>query len=366
MEPKIQGMNGLSQRVARFASVWLSKSSRSFQIASATWGKLSGCARRTGERVRRCLRLAIVVAWTVLQNGPLGLFALLKSRRVVFGPFLGEVGIELLYWAPTVNFITAFMPRFIHCEIMSRGGMHDWYVPRTNSHYREIYSLRTIDEIEAERVRRVAEFGLMKQVRLSEFEKNLIADSFGRRRVFLVHPSLILFLYRRYWQGKVGLEKVLPSLTYAKPTLSDLPFDLPQSFTAVRFYERDSFRLPLNEVEFENQLGWALEGRLVSVDTGVRYDDHVPLEVGKSSILYPLHGWPADKNLHFQSQAVLRASKLVVTHGGIAYIGVLAGVDTVALETGPTCFPYFHTALALHLARERGVSFSIVNPGWRL
>src|SRR4030095_11013506 len=90
-----------------------------------------------------------------------------RGAPIVAGPWLGEVGFELLYWGP---FLRCCAERLTvdpeRVMVVSRGGTESWYRPFA-SRYADVF-----DEISAEMFRdqhetRVRDLGGQKQTRVS-------------------------------------------------------------------------------------------------------------------------------------------------------------------------------------------------------
>jgi len=97
-----------------------------------------------------------------------------QRETIVAGPWLGEVGFELLYWVP---FLRWFAERFRLAPdrllVVSRGGTASWYRPFAAG-YREIFDHVPVDEFRTLHDERVAANGEQKQTRVLEFEHRLL------------------------------------------------------------------------------------------------------------------------------------------------------------------------------------------------
>src|SRR5215471_10592140 len=68
------------------------------------------------------------------------------TDTIVAGPWLGEVGFELLYWVPFLRwFAEAFAVVPERLLVVSRGGTASWYRPFA-AHYRDIFDYLTPEE----------------------------------------------------------------------------------------------------------------------------------------------------------------------------------------------------------------------------
>lgn len=281
-------------------------------------------------------------------------------KRIVIGPFLGEVGFELLYWIPLVGYLQKFIPEHLEVIVISRGGMGAWYQSKRTVRYFDALSIFSPDLIEKERIRRQKISGVMKQNQLSEFEKEVIRKLVGESPALVLHPKLMVRHFARYWSGKQNLQTIVRTMIFTRPDLGvnhDLEF---KDFISLRLYKNDV----LTEVngEFtERLLSWVNSSGLpiLNLDTGVNYDDHRSLATTSISSFPTLSGQVACKNLHVQAQAISQSANFICTHGGLSYFGPLLGTPTVVVQDVDKSPNPQHTALISYVAKENQVGFSI-------
>ena len=106
-----------------------------------------------------------------------------RPAPIVAGPWLGEVGFELLYWVPFLRWCAERLDvdpdRFM---VMSRGGTGSWYRPFA-ARYVDVF-----DQVSAETFRdqhdlRVRELGEQKQTRVTPFDQQLVEAAMRSSRV---------------------------------------------------------------------------------------------------------------------------------------------------------------------------------------
>jgi ADP-heptose:LPS heptosyltransferase len=145
---------------------------------------------------------------------------------------------------------------------------------------------------------------------------------------------------------------------------------LPEEFTAVRFYFRDSFPDTPAHRELVRDLVERLATRrpVVLLNTGVVVDDHLDAEPPEGPrVLRPLAGVAPERNLEAQSAVVARSSLFVGTYGGLAHLAPVSGVPTIGLAADPTTINPVHLALARRTAAAYGTSLAVVDgPGFEL
>ena len=141
---------------------------------------------------------------------------------IVVGPWLGEVGFELLYWVP---FLRWFAERFAVAPerllIVSRGGTASWYRPFASG-YRDIFDYLTPEEFRRRHDERVAANGEQKQTQVLAFERQLLRelteDVHSRS---MLHPSTMYRLFNPFWWGHVQEEWVHRFTKYQRLAAED-------------------------------------------------------------------------------------------------------------------------------------------------
>jgi hypothetical protein len=280
------------------------------------------------------------------------------EEPLVAGPWLGEVGFELLYWVP---FLAWFSERFNVAPdrmiVMSRGGTRDWY-RGVAARYRDVLDQTSADEFRDRNAARFSELGEQKQTQVTLFEWDLLrsvmaSDGVTRNRV--LHPSLMYALLRPYWWGHSGLDWVDRHTRYRcfpmPESIKGLD-GLPGEYTAVKFYYSESFPATTANREFAKSVIARLraQGPVVSLSTGLALDDHQGWEDEESLASYGIQTdlSPAG-NLALQSAVVARARSWAGTYGGFAYLAPFYGVRAEAYFSEPGGFSPLHLDLARHV-----------------
>ena len=283
----------------------------------------------------------------------------LGTDTIVAGPWLGEVGFELLYWVPFLRwFATTFHVAPERLLIVSRGGTESWYRPFA-ARYREIFDYLTPEEFRRRHDERVAANGEQKQTRVLAFEHDLLVeltrDVRSRR---MLHPSSMYSLFNPYWWGHVGEDWVHGHARYCglqAPTTTG--FALPRApYTAVKFYFNDCFPATDGNRAFVRATlrTLASRGPVVSLATGLRIDDHNADEALPSDVhTLPVEMRPQD-NLTVQTAVLAGASAFVGTYGGFSYLGPFLGVRTTAFYADPRGYSARHLRMAESAFRRMG------------
>ena len=277
--------------------------------------------------------------------------ALSGTEPIIVGPWLSEVGYEVLYWIPFLRWVMAAyrVPerRFI---AMSRGGTESWY-RGVASRYAEVFDYATPAELSA----RVAA-GTLKQREVSDFDHRLVeqaSQALGLGdTVSVLHPSLMFRWLAPFWSGHETLGFVERHTRYAlvAPPEVAVPLRLPTGYVAIKCYGARA--LP-DEPAVRDQLR-ALVGSLserfpiVQLDTGLGLDDHSDYQLGVNERVVSLSGrLDARTNLAVQTRIIAGAQMFLGTCGSLAWLAPLLGVNTVPLFTDAS-FLHAH----LHVARR--------------
>ena len=282
---------------------------------------------------------------------------------VIVGPWLSEVGIELLYWVPFLRRLGLDPARVVG---VSRGGVESWYDGLFGD-YVDVFELMTEDELREALAASWDEQGGQKQFHVSSLDRTVI-DAVSARQglagAHVLHPSVMLGLFSEYWLGRIPLAQVLPYLQFGALTPPAVELDLPERYVTARFYFRESFPdTPANRRLVARSLERLAGGDpVVLLDTGVNIDDHsqVPLPEG-TRVLTPLAGASAVENLRLQSAVLAGARAFVGTYGGLCYLANGYGVPAFALLTPPAPrLGLTHTAIARRISEATGGHLSIV------
>ena len=291
-----------------------------------------------------------------------------SGRPVVVGPWLGEVGFELLYWRPFLEWaVDACGFDRTRLLVVSRGGPAAWY-GRVSTRYRDAFDFLTPDGLARMSQERVAAFGEQKQVRLTSAEADLVATvamAEGLERPEVLHPGLMFRLFNPFWwrhadeswvRSHARFNRLLPA--------GDPGVDLPERFTAVKFYFNEAFpATPENRAAAERIVReLAQEGPVVSLATGLRVDDHAAWEEEAHAAQRGVASPVASTNLAVQDAIVARASAWAGTYGGFAYLAPSRGIPARGVYSNPAGFSKVHLALAQSMFREFGRDLLTVSP----
>ena len=286
-----------------------------------------------------------------------------SSKPIIVGPWMSEVGFEILYWIPFLNWaLRSHGLDRRRVVVVSRGGARHWYSHLTKE-YIDVFDLYSIDEYRRETDARWAAFGNQKQFDLSELEREIIERTkakLGLDDVEVVHPSLMYRLLRFYWYEKAGvglLTKHAEFRRLAPIERSAALNTLPKEYIAVRFYFRPSFPDTPENRAFAAQVIRGLSRRtpVVLLNTGLILDDHEDVAVEGGKGIYRVdHLMTPSRNLEVQTEVISHARAFVGTYGGLAYVGPFYGVPSVGFYSDPTELIPAHVDVGWRLGRVVG------------
>jgi hypothetical protein len=314
-------------------------------LARAAWREavVRSSARRTEQALRRAAR---------------------SGRRILLGPFLGEIGYELEYWIP-------FMRRELHrhgvdrdrVTVMTRGGAALWYQDFA-AHELDILELLAPDRYLTLLEGRRARARDLKQLRIERLDRELIA--LARERlgpVTVIHPSLMFARLRGLWFKGTPLADLQPRLDFRPLEVEAEPLSgLPQRYVAVKAYFNECLpETPENERFLSSVIGrLATVAEVVLLSTGLSVDDHREWETRQHRVHSIEHLLRPEDNLAVQTRIIAGSRGLVATYGGFSYLGALLGVPTLTFYEIEQTVPVH---LAVLRAAAPGVAYERIATG---
>lgn len=367
---RLQRMTKLATAAVKDAMVWTTRlPGRIVERAAGVPKRAYKAARRSMRRARsRSADMREQLDWCrqewqlrdALER------ALDGDRPVIVGPWISEVGFEVLYWIPFLHWLRLeFRLDPDRVVAVSRGGVASWYRDIA-SRYVEIFSLLPPDEF----ARRNLARGETKQMGLGDLDRELLARA--RHRAGLgedagvVHPSLMYRLFGLFWSGQRPMSFVdahTRFVLHRAPEVIDLSA-LPREYVAVKFY---TARAMPDAPEIRRALqslvtNLAEQTAVVLLDTGLAFDDHSDHLFSRSSRIVTAKDLlrPHD-NLAVQTQIIAGAQAFVGTCGSLAWLAPMLGVSTAAVLVDPRLL-HAHLAVAFRAyQRLRAGSFAMLD-----
>ena len=304
------------------------------RVGSAHKPMVRFARRRARERDERALRASAAAVDRDIRRVASG------RAPIVAGPWLAEVGYEVLYWIPFLRWFCDVhgVPRD-RLIVLSRGGMEPLY-RELASRYVDIFDLMTPAELVARNeARRAAdEQGGRKQTQSSALDDELIAravDAIGERRVSVCHPSLMNGLLRPVWLGNLPYDLLWRRTAYARMTVpgDGLP-DLPPAFIAAKLYAGPALTMTPETVEAVRRLVRTVAATtpVIALETPEGLDEHRDFDLsGIPGVTSAASFIETRTNLRTQTALIARARMFLGSCGGLAWLAPFLGIPTVAV-----------------------------------
>jgi hypothetical protein len=277
-----------------------------------------------------------------------------SDRKIIVGPWLSEVGFELLYWIPFLNWVKTYRPfdpdRLV---VVSRGGVAPWYKNIANN-YIDLFDFYTPEQFRAKNEQRL-QATKHKQMVMTEFDREilkLVYQHLGSKQVDTLHPMYMYRLFYPFWKSQMSLSLVEQFASFERlPPIdaSDIAAKLPDDYIAMRFYFNESFPdCEENRIFITNLLRTLTETRnVVLLNPDLHIDDHWDLSPTRNSRVFTVdHLMTPRNNLEVQTKVISRARAFVGTYGGLSYLAPMYGVTSLAFYSNREKFSVQHLELA--------------------
>lgn len=292
-------------------------------------------------------------------------------QPIIAGPWLSEVGFELLYWIPFLNWATAryglSKDRII---VISRGGAELWYKDICDR-YLDVLDYSTAEEFRIRNLQRITEAGGQKHMAISSFDREIIQvaqETLTGDKVKLLHPSLMYRLFMLYWEGHTSMRLLERHTRYQelRPVARDeMDTWLPDDYIAVKFYFSPCFPdTEQNRTFISNLLGeLSRKTHVVLLNTPAYLDEHRDSDtVVKERIHAAAHLMNSRNNLEIQTKIVARARAFCGTYGGFSYLAPFYGVPSIAFYSVEGGFLPVHLDVARRaFSSIKRASFIVLN-----
>ena len=262
------------------------------------------------------------------------------SDPIIVGPWLSEVGYEVLYWVPFVRWVQSqFRIPPSRLVVVTRGGAASWYSDITTNAV-ELFDLMSPDDYAARNAQRSAEDrGTLKQFGVSPMDRGIVAEGRaadrrapGERAASVADVPAVSPVLARAPAAVVPGEANRGTGSSRRRRSRCRRF--PEEFVAVKFYTAASLppTEPVRRALQSIVLGLAERTPVVMLDTGLALDDHEDYSFAAASRIHSVRDslQPRD-NLAVQTAIIARASSFVGTCGALAWLAPMLGVDTTAV-----------------------------------
>lgn len=263
-----------------------------------------------------------------------------SRKPIIAGPWLSEVGYEVLYWIPFLNWVTSELGvSKDRITVISRGGAAPWYENICGS-YIDVFDFLTPEEFREGNLSRVpAGTSYQKQTFISGFDREVLrlaTNSRGINEYEWLHPVLMYRLFSFFWPYTNTDYHIAKHSKYQKYPAVDadgLLKELPDDYIAVKFYFASCFPNTKENRGFISDLLNSLSEKMnvVLLETGLNIDDHSDCPVDASGRIYNFRNLINPRNnLDIQTRIVSRARAFMGTYGGFSYLAPFYGVPSIA------------------------------------
>ena len=283
-----------------------------------------------------------------------------STRPLIVGPWLSEVGFEILYWLPFLNWVKTY--RHFDPErlvVVSRGGVAPWY-RHIGARYIDLFDFFTPEQLKQRTEERIAD-GQMKQRMVTEFDREvvkLVKLAIERRDAALFHPMYMYRLFYPYWKSRTSINLIESFASFERlPAIdaSDVAAKLPDDYVAVRFYYNTAFPETEENRNFVRRLLTRVTETtdVVLLNPGFLLDDHWDLQPDVTRRVHAIeHLLEPRNNLEVQTKVISRARAYIGTYGGLSYVAPFYGVRSLAFFSNPEVVAPHHLDLMYRVAAK--------------
>ncbi len=252
---------------------------------------------------------------------------------VIVGPWTGEVGFELMYWIPFLNWLVAQGLSGERMIVVSRGGAGLWYRHLT-PRYVDILDLVTPDEFRERTAGKKKQYDSRREIDKALLKKT--RDALGINEVTVLHPAAMFRLFVALWRGRAGVE-LAESFSRFQPLTSpasvERPVGLPRDYVVAKFYFSKAFPETSENRAFIAEMLRAVSRQVpvALLSTSVRLDEHSDYQSTSGSGVFVIdaHQTP-QRNLERQTELIAGARGFIGTYGGFSYLAPFYGVPSLS------------------------------------
>ena len=264
-----------------------------------------------------------------------------SGRPIVVGPWTGELGFELLYWIPFVEWVrrqwNIAAERLI---VISRGGVASWYGV-AESQYSDIFSF-----IDTDAFRQAVSEEKRKQRHVAPLDRRVIDAVTAQRGLGEsdhLHPGFMFRLFAPFWSDEAGYARIDQFTRYRliEPgaEVPDIEHAAQGPYVAVRFYFSECFPDTPENRAFAQAVVASLAERtpVVLLNPGFSVDEHQDWAPAMSGRIQTISDrMRPDRNLAVQSAVISGARAFVGTYGGYSYLAPMLRVPALAFFSRAT------------------------------
>lgn len=283
------------------------------------------------------------------------------DKPILVGPWISEVGFELLYWIPFLRWVmNQYNIPSERIVVVSRGGAQPWY-EGICGRYIDVFDFYDPEQYKVMNEKRIAGAKTQKHNRIDDFDHAILEKVKQYTEIekwSWLHPSYMYRLFQFYWKERcpislVGAHTKHQKLAAEEPSKEILE-RLPEAFVAVKFYFSACFPETPENKQFIVRLLRALsqESDVVLLSTGLDLDDHTDFDGVISERIHKIEDLIEPRNnLAVQTAIIGRASAFYGTYGGFSYLAPIYGVPSVAFYSHEDKFLPSHLDVAYRASR---------------
>ena len=319
--------------------------------------------RRARRRARRGQHAAMLQRADAVERE---IAAIAAARGpIVAGPWLAEVGYEVLYWIPFLRWVQdRYRVDPGRLIALSRGGIEHLY-QRVAGRYVDIFDYLSPLQLASrnEARQQSEEAGGRKQSvaggALDDELLQIVRAQAGSADAVL-HPSLMFQLFREAWHGNLPLDVLWAHTDYETVPRPPRPAfkGLAERYVAVKFYTGTALR----ETDATRDALRALVATVAShtpvvvLETGLAVDDHADYVFTDIANVVSAREWMSPRtNLGVQTALIAHSEYFLGTCGGLAWLAPFMGVPTVAVFEDER-FLSAHLLIARQAGRRAGAA----------
>lgn len=258
---------------------------------------------------------------------------LAKSRGpIAVGPFYSEVGYELIYWYPYINWLLSDV-EMDRVHFVGRGQLSRVFF-KTAHHHCLVEKLGRAEYMKIIEMNSKSFSASLKQKAINDIDAELIQSMAGDVKISINARELFRH-YKKFYQEYFGRRFLGSTENY--DFLDGKRFKDSDGSVVVKLY--NSSASSLNEAKVE-RLFKVIQQRhpkaKIRILVSNQYDDHEQFigsgAVGREIELLKV---PDVANLEFQADVLATAGHFYTNYGGMSYLGPMLGVNTTAIADNP-------------------------------
>lgn len=284
--------------------------------------------------------------------------------KIIIGPWFSELGFELLYLIPYLNYLTQIDEQLVNLTIVSRGGEIPLYQSLNWDYINSLahYSEDEWDSLLSENWKIV---GGLKQSKFTHIDgeilnKVITENNLNNGRLVVVHPSIFFGIFSPFWRQDFHVKSIIPVLNF--PKIASVEPENKRIF--MKFYSRPSLADTVQtKLKIQTILKTLIDYQIDFCTRQAYKDDHelIKVDCSKFNNVKEFQANNFRENLRIQLELMVKCSTAMVTYGGLSYFPLFYGHRVIAFYDNKTQYSQKHLQLAQHLALYNNASFTMMD-----